>query len=230
MSEIQVTTMIIAIHQPNYLPYLGFFTKMKQADLFVIYDDAQFNKEDFHHRNKIKIFHGWKWLTVPVEKKRLPINEIKIIEGINKGLLWSDSHLKEINDNYRRTHYYHKYEKELSTIYCQRYKKLIDLNMQLINFIKHAFNINTEIIFSSKLGFKSTSTERLVDITEALEGDVYLSGPMGQNYLDISSFEAKGIKVEFQDFTHPVYKQRYEGFIPNLSAIDALFNIGELPE
>lgn len=223
--------MIIAIHQPNYLPYLGFFDKMRQADIFVIYDDAQFNKEDFQHRNKIRIFHGWKWLTIPVEKMRIPINDIRIKNEINnKGLLWSDRHFKDIMDNYKDTPYYQTYEKELKDIFKQRYKRLIDLNMQLIHFIKCAFNLDTEIIYSSELGFKSTSTERLVNIIEALEGDIYLSGPIGQKYLDPLLFEKKGIKVEFQDFKPPIYRQCYDGFIPNMSAIDALFNIGKLPE
>lgn len=223
--------MIIAIHQPNYLPYLGFFDKMRQADIFVIYDDAQFNKEDFQHRNKIRIFHGWKWLTIPVEKMRIPINDIRIKNEINnKGLLWSDRHFKDIMDNYKDTPYYQTYEKEFKDIFKQRYNRLIDLNMQLIHFIKCAFNLDTEIIFSSELGFKTTSTERLVNVIEALEGDIYLSGPIGREYLDLSLFEKKGIKVEFQDFKPPIYRQCYDGFIPNMSAIDALFNIGKLPE
>jgi len=223
--------MIVAIHQPNYLPYLGFYDKMKHADVFVIYDDAQFNKEDFQHRNKIRIFHGWKWLTVPVEKKPLPINEIKIRNKLTpKGVKWSDAHFRDIMDNYKDAPYYHTHESKLDTIYKIKYNKLFDLNMALINFFKWAFQINTKLIFSSELGLTSKSTERLVEMVEALGGDVYLSGPMGRDYLDISLFDNKGIKVEFQDFKHPVYNQRYEGFIPDMSGIDALFNTGEMPK
>ena len=223
--------MIITIHQPNYLPYLGFFDKMKQSDTFVIYDDAQFNKEDFQHRNKIRIYHGWKWLTVPVEKKHIPIRKVRIRNELTvKGITWQESHLKEIRDNYNATSYYALYENHLEAIYTDKYDKLIDLNMNLINFLKNAFNIKTKIIFASELGFRSQSTERLVDITEALGGDVYLSGPAGRDYLDVSLFDSRGISVEFQDFKHPVYKQRYDGFIPNMSAIDALFNVGKMPE
>ena len=102
--------------------------------------------------------------------------------------------------------------------------------MDVINFLKNAFNIETKILFASELGFTSTSTERLADITDALGGDVYLSGPAGRDYLDVSLFERMGISVEFQDFKHPMYKQEYDGFIPNMSAIDALFNVGEIPK
>jgi len=224
--------MIIAIHQPNYLPYLGFFDKMKWSDLFVIYDDAQFNKGDFQHRNKIRIYNGWKWLTVPVEKKQIPIKDIKIKNHVTtwKGIKWSDSHFMEIRDNYKDTPYYSTYETELISIYKKKYDRLIDLNMVIINFLKKVFDIDTKIVFSSDLGFISKSTERLVEIVEALGGDIYLSGPKGRDYLEVLLFEKKGIKVEFQAFKSPVYKQRYEGFIPNLSAIDALFNVGEIPK
>lgn len=221
--------MIIAIHQPNYLPYLGFFDKMMKADIFVIYDDAQFNKEDFQHRNKIRIYHGWKWLTVPVEKKPVPINEIKIRNEIKtKNIKWSDAHIKCIEDGYKKADYYLNYKIEFENIYRKHYDKLIDLNMEIISYLKNAFNIDTKIVFSSKFGFTSTSTKRLVDIVEALEGDTYLSGAGGRNYLDVSMFKNKGIEVKFQEFNHPIYRQTYKDFMPNMSAIDALFNVGEL--
>ena len=218
---------VVAIHQPNYIPYLGFFDKMKKADIFVIYDDAQFSKEDFQHRNKIRIFHGWKWLTVPVEKKLIPINRIRIRNELTaKGIKWSEAHLKDIKDNYKNTPYYNIYKNDLEAIYKNSYDKLIDLNMEMINFLKSAFDIRTKLIFSSKLGIHSKSTQHLVQIVEALGGDVYLSGPIGRNYLDISLFENIGINVKFQQFQHPYYKQQYEGFIYNMSAIDVLLNVG----
>jgi hypothetical protein len=230
--------MKIAIHQPNYLPYLGFFDKMNKADIFVIYDDAQFNKEDFHHRNKIRIYQGWKWLTIPVDKRVAPINEIKIRNDVGnwKGINWTNAHFNEIKNNYKNTPYYKNYDGEIKKIYENMFAKLIDLNVSLIMLVKRAFNINTKIIFSSNLINKgevdptSRSSERLIEIVKALSGDVYLSGPAGRDYLDVSQFGKNGIKVEFQDFKHPVYKQHYDEFISNMAAIDALFNIGELPK
>ena len=220
--------MIIAIHQPNYLPYLGFFFKMEQSDLFVIYDNAQFNKGDYHHRNKIRIFHEWKWLTVPVEKKNIPINEIIVRNDLLKTKKWQDIHFNEIYRNYKDTPYFHIYENEFKDIYNKDYRLLVDLNMSLIDCINNAFDITTKYIFSSELSFNSKSTQRLVDIVEALGGDTYLSGPSGRKYLDISLFNNKGIEVIFQDFIHPTYKQHYKGFISNMSAIDVLFNAGKM--
>ncbi len=223
--------MKIGIHQPNYLPYLGFFDKMQNSDIFVIYDDAQFNKEDFQHRNKIRIFSGWKWLTVPVEKKIAPINEIKINNEImRKRYYWFEEHINIINENYNKAPYHKLYIKELEKIYMEKHYKLLDLNCELIKFLMKSFNINTKIIFSSELGIDLRSSEKLVNIVDALNGDIYLSGPMGRNYLDISLFEKKGIKVEFQYFKHPIYRQQFPGYESNMSAIDALFNINRIPE
>lgn len=223
--------MIVAIHQPNYLPYLGFFDKMKESDIFVIYDDAQFNKREFQHRNKIRIYGGWEWLTVPVIKKEIPIKEIEIVNEIQKNKPhWSKIHFREIHANYAKTEYFGIYEEELRGIYEKKYERLVDLNMDLIKFLMKAFDINVKTVYASKFEFKTKSSKKNLDIVKSEGGDVYLSGPAGQNYLDVSLFEKDGIKVVFQDFKHPVYKQRYEGFVPNMSAIDALFNIGEMPE
>jgi hypothetical protein len=223
--------MIVGIHQPNHLPYLGFFDKMMQSDIFIIYDDAQFNQEDFQHRNKIRIYHDWKYLTVPIEKKLIPINEIKIKNEVTlKKMKWSDAHIRDIRDNYNKTPFYTKYINDVEKIYANKYDKLIDLNLDIIHFIMNAFNIRTTIVLSSEFGFTSKSTEKLVELVEAVDGDVYLSGPSGRNYLDFSAFEKKRIQLKFQDFKHPVYEQYYTGFIPNMASIDALFNLGVFPE
>lgn len=140
--------MIVSIHQPNYLPYLGFIDKMKKSDVFIICDDAQFNKEDFQHRNRIRIFQGWKWLTVPVEKRRFPINEIKINNETKwKDMCWNEVHLKEIEENYRDAQYFSSYENEIRKIYTNKYDLLINLNMDLIYFLKKAFDISADIVF-----------------------------------------------------------------------------------
>ena len=224
--------MIVTIHQPNYLPYLGFFDKMENADIFVIHDDSQFSRQDFHHRNRIRIRSGWTWLTVPVQKAEIPINEIEIknehrIGGKPK---WPDAHFISIRNNYIKTPYYRTYEDEIKKIYEKKYTKLVDLNMELIKFLIKAFDIDIKIIYSSEFDLKSKLTQKTLDTVETLGGDTYLSGSSGRNYLDISLFENKGVKVVFQDFKHPIYKQRYEGFVPNMAAIDALFNVGEMPE
>lgn len=223
--------MIVGIHQPNYLPYLGFFDKLKKSDMFIIYDNAQFTKGDFQHRNRVRIYNGWKWLTVPVEKKHIPINQIKIKNEVTvEGITWQEAHLKEIHDNYKKAPYYNIFEKYIRRIYEQEYDTLIDINMKLIKYLMKSFEINTEIVYSSEFEFRSKSTERLVDLVSTVGGDIYLSGPMGKDYLDLELFGKKGIEVVFQDFNHPIYQQQYDGFEPYMSAIDAMFNVGRIPE
>jgi hypothetical protein len=220
--------MIVAVHQPNYLPYLGFFDKMRQADVFVIHDDAQFTDSEFIHRNRIRIYNGWKWLTVPVFKEPVAIRDVRIkSDAVNNAPVWSKAHFREICANYKKTPYYDVYARELEEIYQRGYERLIDLNMRLIRVLMKAFDINVELVFSSTLGLESKSTQKLVDIVHAVGGDVYLSGGGGRKYLDESLF--KDVKLVYQDFRHPVYEQRYPGFVPNMSAIDALFNTGGMP-
>jgi hypothetical protein len=221
--------MIVGIHQPNYLPYLGFFDKLQRSDIFIIYDDAQFNKGDFQHRNRIRIYHGSKWLTVPVEKKNIPINEIKIrndmLIGNNK---WNLDHLKQIQDNYSKAPFYEKYRTHLAEIYLNNHESLLDLNMELILFLADALDVRKKIVYSSEFGFASASTEKIIDLVKAVDGDQYLSGPSGRDYLDVRQFEMNDIDLVYQDFKHPAYSQQYKGFIPNMTALDALLNIGNV--
>lgn len=217
----------MGIHQPNYLPYLGFVDKLRKSDVFIIYDDAQFSKGDFQHRNRIRIYHGWEWLTVPVEKKHIPIDQIKIKNNVEiSGMNWKEAHFKEIHDNYRKAPYYPKYEKDMQRIYEQQYEMLIDINIKLIEFLMKSFDIDTKIIYSSEFDYSSKSTEKLVELVSAVGGDIYLSGPMGKNYLEHNLFKEKEIQVIFQEFKHPTYQQQCVGFEPNMSAVDALLNVG----
>lgn len=217
--------MIVGIHQPNYLPYLGFFDKMKESDIFIIYDDAQFNKEDFQHRNKIRIHSGSKWLTVPVEKKSIPIKDIRIHKDVMvKNEKWNEHHLSQIIDNYKKAKCFRDYIDDISVIYQREHSSLAELNIELIKFLNRSFDIDTPLVYSKDFPSTSLSTQRLIELLRSVNGDTYLSGPAGVRYLDMDLFGANGIDVIFQDFVHPVYKQQYEGFVTNMSAIDALLN------
>jgi hypothetical protein len=217
--------MIVGIHQPNYLPYLGFLDKMKKSDIFIIYDDAQFNKSDFQHRNRIRIYDGSKWLTVPVEKKHKPLNEVRIQNDVSiKDQKWSDHHLVQIYDNYKKANQFGTYFPDICEIYKGHYNLLVNLNMELITFLSKSFDIDTKIVYSSEYPSASQSTQRIIELVQAVGADTYLSGPAGKDYMDLGMFEAAGIEVLFQEFEHPVYKQQYEGFVPYMSSLDALLN------
>lgn len=223
--------MIIGIHQPKYLQYFGFFHKIKDSDLFVILDDAQFSKGDFHNRNKIKTKDGFKWLTVPVHAKKESINKIKINKDFRfSRMSWNDYHYHLIFENYKKSEFFGPFKNFLESFYITNYNSLIDVNMKMISILCNIFGIDKKLVLSSSLEIPSniTSTERLAFICEALGAEKYLSGPDGKNYMDLSVFSDKKIDVIFQKYSPVPYKQNYCEFLPYMSALDAYLNCGEL--
>lgn len=218
--------MIVGIHQPNYIPWIGYFYKILKSDKFVILDDVQYIKNSFINRNRIKTPQGAAWLTLPVYFKGNfgdNINEIKLKNELG----WKDKHLKTIEMNYKKSQYFDNYFNDLKNIYDKEHEFLSDLNTDLIFFFMDCLNIKTEVIKSSQLNILGTSTERLVNICKCLEADEYLSGTGGQNYQDEQFFKENNIKLTYSDFKHPVYQQLWGEFIPNLSILDFIFNYGD---
>jgi hypothetical protein len=216
---------IVAIHQPQYLPYLGFFHKLLHCDVFVALDNVQFQKNGLQNRNKVKNAQGWQWLTVPVlhDFGQL-INEVRT----NPEIPWQQKHWNALRFNYSRAAYFDTYGPALENILNRDWNNLCELNVTLIRWVAEALGIETPIVYSSDLSVDGNKTGLLVEVCQALEADGYLSGPGGRRYMDLAAFEAAGIEVLWQQFIPPVYKQLFPGvgFIPNLSVVDALFNCG----
>ncbi|MDO9575926.1 MAG: WbqC family protein [bacterium] len=217
--------MICAIHQPQYLPYLGFFDKMKRSDVFVFLDDCQFKKNEWQNRNRIRTKDGWQWITVPVRYRFG--EEIKEIE-INNNTNWRNKHLQALQTNYGRAPCFKKHIDFFREAYGKNWELLVDINLHFIGYLMEALGIKTETTLSSQLGIKTTGTRRLINITKKIGADTYLSGPGGREYLETEEFKEAGIKLVFQEFRHPEYNQQFEGFIPNLSVVDFLFNCGDI--
>lgn len=236
---------IIAAHQPNFFPYLGFFDKLQKSDIFVIRDEVQFCKRDFHHRNKIRINGNDNennpqsdWIGVPVIEKEDYLANISIKDGMRGKRHWKKELQHSLRTSYQNTEFFDKYFPELSDLIenTPGSVPLVKFNMDVINYLNNAFGINKEMVMASSLGLKPREFERtftasldLAQICEALGGDVYLSGDGGRNYLDLEPFQSRRIEVAFQDYTHPVYEQAFPGFAPYMSAVDALFCLGSLP-
>lgn len=218
--------MIVAIHQPEHMPWLGFFDKARQADLLVILDNVQFRKNYFQNRNKIRTQQGWAWLTVPVMAKGKSSQLIQDVL-VNNAVNWRSKLLKSIFYSYNRAPFFEKYSGFLEQTYNWRRICLADLNEQIIRHIIHQFRIEVRIIRASTLGVTGSGTDLLLQICQKLNTDIYLSGISGKDYLDESKFTEQGIKVIYQEFYHPIYKQLYEPFLPCMSAIDLLFNYGD---
>ena len=214
----------IAIHQPMYLPYPGVFNKMKSADIFVFLDDAQYSDGYYYNRNYIKTSKGALLLTVPIIKSfGQKLNEVKIATNIK----WPQKHLKSLYANYSKADYFSSYIGFFEEIYSTHWKRLHDINMETMLYIKDVLDINIPFYFSSELKCESTGARRIIDICKTLNADVYLSGISGKDYLDQKRFESNNIKLEYQEYVPKEYKQLWGDFIPNLSIIDLIFNPGD---
>ena len=221
---------IVTMHQPNYLPWLGFFSKIKHSDCFVIVDNIEFNRRGYTHRNKIRVNvkEGWMWLTIPPVSK-IPIgtfiNEVKL----PKNNQWQKKHWKIIELNYKKADYFYSYTDFFEKLYKEKFEYLWQINEKIIFHLLKCFDINTEVIKSSDLDLdpKFKKADLIIAILKNIDAKTYLSGPSGKNYLEFDKFKKNDIKLEVFEFKHPVYKQRYPGFEPNMAAIDLLFNMGE---
>jgi hypothetical protein len=218
--------MIIAIHQPNFIPWLGYFYKIAKADTFVILDDVQYTKNSFINRNKIKTPNGSMWLTVPVitsEKFGQKINEVEIKDPIKT----SNKILNTVKANYSRSEYFKLFFPEFESIINKYHISLSILNSELIQWVCKILDINTRILYSSKLPANhNEGTFRLVDICKLTGATIYLSGFGGNKYQDENIFRENKISLNISDFNHPVYKQLWGNFESNLSVIDLIFNSG----
>ena len=216
--------MFISIHQPEHLPWPGFFNKIKSVDQFVILDDVEFRKGYYHNRNKIlNNVNEEEWVTIPIIKSsnKDKINQKKIkIDDFKKINFYKN----KIFDSYKNTDYFKLYEEEFFSIYEEDYKYLIDLNLSLINFFLKKLQIDTKIIKSSSLDVVGNKSNLILEICKKLKGTKYLSGVSGKNYLDLESFRKENIKVVFQKYDYPQYKKNFK--FPNLSTIDILFRLG----
>lgn len=231
---------VASAHQPNFLPYLGFFDKMASSDVMVIRDEVQFTERDFHHRNRIRINGNNNeenpqstWLTLPVEKKQEFLRHIRIKPGMVKNQPWNQYLIRQIESAYRGSGFFSQYYPELQRIFSDPDNLLVSFNMKLISFLRQSFGINTEIVMASSLGLKpdfytekTDPSEDLARICQAVGADIYLSGAGGRDYLNLEPFKKRGIEVKYQDFKHPVYTQKFPGFVPNMASIDALFCTG----
>lgn len=218
--------MIISVHQPQYLAWIGYFHKILKSDAFVFLDDVQYKEREYQNRNRIKTKDGSQWLTVPVLKsgqRFIKINEA----AIDNGQKWQKRHWKAICSNYSQAPYFKQYSGFFEDLYSRQWDKLVDLNIHMIKGINGILGIQKDISLSSQLGVQSAKTQRIIDICRALQADTYLSGQGGKDYLKEELIASAGLKLIYQDFRHPEYVQCYDGFLPYMSMIDMLFNCGK---
>ncbi len=221
--------MIVSVHQPQYIPYLGYLGKIDKSDCFVFLDQVQYKPREYQNRNKIRTKDGAIWLTVPVISKgkgRQKICDVRIDNNFS----WQKRHWKNLETWYGTAKFFNDHFIFFEEVYTKKWEKLIDLNVCIINYILKEFKIEVPIYCESELNINAQATNRIIEICKKLNADTYLSGIGGKNYLEEDKFTQAGIKLEYQNFIHPTYHQQYMGreniFLPYMSCIDLLFNEG----
>jgi hypothetical protein len=215
--------MIISAHQPAYLPWLGYFDKIKRSDIFVFLDTVQYEKNNFINRNKIKTPSGGLWLTVPVHIEGHISSTIKEIK-IDNSTDWRKKHLHSIQDNYGHAPNFKENFARVQALYAKEYQILSDLCFDQLLFWCIVMKISTKIFKASDLNTKGSKSERLIDLCKHFNADSYISGDGAKVYLDEKAFADAGIQVEYQNFVHPEYPQLWGDFLPNMGVVDFWMN------
>lgn len=218
--------MIITIHQPEHLPWLGYFHKMALVDYYVYLDNVQYRHHYVQNRQHVMGPQDAVWVTVPILKQQTRYGIIyeQVIDNSRK---WRTSYWHSIESQYHQHPYYDQYAETLHDIIMTPYDLLVDLNLALIDFFRQALDIKVPTIRASTLEVEGAKGELIHNICQALDASVYLSGPSGRDYLDETTFSASGINLWYHDFPHPTYPQYgKQEFCNNLSVWDLLCNCG----
>ncbi len=221
--------MKVAILQPTYLPWLGYFDLMDQVDIFVVLDTVQFEKRSWQQRNRIKTATGLQWLTVPVAVHG------RFEQAISGAMIseprFAQKHLRTLNANYARASFFSSYFPGLSMVLgqCSAVTKLVNLNLELLHFFRKALGITTPLVFASSLDPEGKRTYMLADICRKLKATEYIS-PLGSaSYLldELDTISDCRVQTFFHNYTHPHYRQLFPPFLPFASTIDLMFNEGD---
>jgi len=224
--------MLVAIHQPCFVPWLGYLDRMLRADLFVILDHVQFERRNYQNRAMIRLEDESKWLTVPVvqvsQKEKIIEKMVDNPEDLSGTRWWGPNSFATLKYAYRKSKHFDDYAPRLRDIFNARWDKLLDLNMATLEFLREELQITTPLVKSSTLAPDGQRSELLLDICQKVGAQAFFGGMGGsREYLNKAAFDEAGMGVVWQDFTHPVYPQCGTGpFIKGLSALDVLFNCG----
>jgi hypothetical protein len=217
--------------QPTYIPWLGYFDLIDQADIFVFLDNVQLVKRSWQVRNKIKTAKGILCLTIPVKKTKSRDETILCETYITPGTLWKKKHLKSIQLSYKKTPYFDKIYSCIEKMINKKEKTLSKFNINIIKNISRKIGIKKKFINTSKLkNIKGRKDTLLVNICKAIDCNSYLSPLGAAAYIERQSpggeFAKNKINLYYQNYKHPTYNQIYEDFLSHMSVIDLLFNHG----
>lgn len=218
---------IVVIHQPDFIPYLGFFHRLMLSDIYIVLDNVQYvrgGSNCWTNRDKIKTPEGEKWITIPCEKAPLKTNICDI--RINNFIDWKTRNLNLIKTNYSSASGFEEVYPWIKELHDGEYEKLSDFTFASIKMLIDLFGIDIKIQFSSVLEPEGKSNARVIDLVKRVGAHRYLSGVGAKDYFEPELYQKAGIEVIWQDFKHPVYQQINGKFLPYLSSIDLLLNCG----
>jgi hypothetical protein len=222
--------MIVAIHQPHFLPWLGYLQRMAEADLFVLLDHVQFERRNYQNRTRIRINGEARWLTVPViqhsQKERIVDKQV---DNRDTGArAWGACHAATLRHAYRQAPYLGRYAPALQRLLEARWERLVEINQAGLDLLREAFGIHTPLVRSSELAVEGAKGGLILNLCRALGADTLLAGLGGsRGYLDLEAFARCGVRVVYQQFRHPQYPQCGDApFLPGLSSLDLLLNCG----
>ncbi|MCE1254689.1 MAG: WbqC family protein [Anaerolineae bacterium] len=216
------------ILQPSYIPWRGYFDQINRADLFVFYDDVQYDTRGWRNRNRIKTVDGSRWLSIPVNAKgaqteHIPINQIKI----SWNQPWNSDHLKAIQLTYAKAPFFNDLKPLLDEFYKRHDEYLADFTIDFtIALARHLGIKHTQFLRSSQLNAQGSKTDRLVDVLLKVGADHYISGPSARDYIESEKFESQNIKLEYMDYHYPEYNQLYPPYDAQVSILDTLAMLG----
>jgi len=219
----------VAIHQPEHLPWLGFFHKAAQVDVFVLLDTVQYRHKYFQNRNRIRSHQGICWLTVPVLLKGRGRPLFRDVQINPWDLRWREKCWRSISLNYTRARFFEAHAEFFQGVYSRKWELLVDLNVELLRYLFHVLGITASVVRASELRASGTGPELIVNIAQELGADGYLSGISGiagRGTVPEELFQRRGIAVRYQAFHHPIYRQLHHPFLPGMSVIDLLLNYG----
>ena len=215
----------VAIHQPQYLPWLGHFAKLAAADCWIFLDTVQYEKNGWQNRNRIKTPRGAQWLTVPVKARLGTVIRDVVIDSAQP---WARKHAEALRASYARAPYFERYFPDLDLLLRRPWRLLADLNVEVTRFLSEALGASPRMIRASELPPGSPDpTGRLLDLCRAVGADTYLAGQDGARYMALDQFRAGQVAVWAQEYQHPIYAQLHGDFLPFLSVVDLLLNHGE---
>lgn len=217
----------VAIMQPTYLPWSGYFGLMQEVDLFVFFDSVQFSRRSWQQRNQIKTAKGAQWLSLPVQSKGQRNQLIKDVK-LDLSADFGKSHKKTIHLNYCKANFYDEFSPKILSLIENETDNLCDLNIEIIQYLKDFLGIDTPIIRSSELNGQGAKADLLASLCQEVGATEYVSPPGSREYLLASDvFEKCSIPIQYFEYTHPEYTQQHEPFLPFMSVIDMIFNCGK---